>query len=102
MAFEWNGAIISAREFSIGDDDKILRFTGKLPDAAIVNSGTPFIEFQTGAVIEGGDSPIPCITPDSTPAEIAAAYAAWLALPRRFLKLWKQEVENANSPDPKG
>ena len=101
MSFAWNGSTISCREFTIADDDNLLRFTGKLPEDAIVNSGTPFIEFQTGAVIEG-DRPVPLVTPNSTPAEIAAAYEAWTALPRRFLKLWKQEVENADAPDPKG
>lgn len=99
--FEWNGVKISAREFSIADDDLMIRFTGKLPDGAIINSGTPFIEFMTGATVEGGDSPVPRITPDSKPAEIAAAYAEWMKLPRRFLTLWRQEMANADNPAPK-
>lgn len=101
MSFEWNGATIRAREFSIADDDAVQRFSGKLPDGAIVNSGTPFIEFMVGGVVEGGDSPVPRVSPSSTPAEIAAAYDAWKALPRRFLKLWRQEAEDADNPLPK-
>lgn len=101
MTFEWKGATITAREFTIADDDAMLRFAGKLPEGAIVNSATPFVEFQLGAVIEGGDSPVPRITLDSTLTEITAAYNAWQALPRRFLALWRQEVQNADAPDPK-
>lgn len=99
--FEYQGATISARELSIEEDDQIVRLTSKLPDGAIVNSGTPFMEFMVGAVIEKGNSPVPIISADSTPEEVAEAYAAWRKLPRRFLKLWKQEVANADSPDPK-
>lgn len=101
MSFEWNGSKISAREFTIADDDRMMRFVGKLPDGAIVNSGTPFVEYMTGATVAGGDSPVPMISYDSTPAEIAASYEAWKALPRRFLALWRQEVANADAPAPK-
>lgn len=100
MSFEWNGATISAREFTIADDDQMIRFVGKLPDGAIINSGTPFVEFMTGAKVEG-EPLLPMITPNSTPAEIAASYEAWKALPRRFLALWRQEVVNADAPAPK-
>jgi hypothetical protein len=100
MSFEWKGATISCREFTIADDDQIARLQTKIPEGAIVNSGTPFMEFVVGAEVVG-DRFISVVTPNSTPAEIATAYAEWQALPRRFLKLWKQEVENADALDPK-
>lgn len=100
MSFEWENATISARVMSIGDDDEVARFTSKLPPRAIVNSGTPFMEFMVSAEIEG-ESPIPMVTSDSKPDAIAAAYEAWKALPRSFLTLWRQEVMNADNPAPK-
>lgn len=100
MSFKWGEAEISARELSIEDDDQIARMVGKLPSGAIVNSGTPFMEFMVGAQVTG-EFPVPTISADSPLEEVADAYAAWRKLPRRFLKLWKQEVENADSPDPK-
>lgn len=100
MSFEYGGAVITARELSIEDDDNIARLINKLPDGAIVNSGTPFMEFMVGAEIKG-DSPVSRIDADSTPEEVAAAYAAWRKLPRSFLKRWKQEVANADTLNPK-
>lgn len=100
MPFEFNGATISCREFTIADDDAILRFSGKFPDGAIVNSSTPFSEFMIGAVVDG-DSPVPMVTPSSPLDDVAAAYAAWGKLPRRFLRLWRDEVESVENPAPK-
>lgn len=100
MPFEFGGATISARELSIEDDDQIARITNKLPDGAIVKSGTPFMEFMVGAQVTG-EFPVPFISADSTEDAIAVAYAAWRKLPRSFQNRWKQEVARADSPDPK-
>lgn len=100
MPFEFRGGIIAARELTIEDDDQIARLIGKLPPGAIVNSGTPFMEFMIGADVKG-EPPVPMITPESDPSEIAESYAVWKKLPRRFLTLWRQELTNADSPDPK-
>lgn len=100
MSFTFQGATISARELTIGDDDDIQRLISQLPPGAIINSGTPFLEFMVGAVIEG-DSPLPMVTPTSKASEIADAYEAWKRLPRSFMRLWRQEVENVDTPAPK-
>lgn len=99
--FEYNGAKVSCRAFTIADDDAMIRFTARLPEGSIINSGTPFAEWVFGGTVEGGDFPVPSVTVHSTSAEIAVAYEAWIQLPRRFLALWRQEVVNAENPAPK-
>jgi hypothetical protein len=95
MAFEWNGATISAKAMTIGDEEKLGTLVGKL-------TGTPsgryrFAEFQAAALIDG-DSPVRLLREDD-PAELCqAAYEEWRKLPRKFLALWTETlngVENA-------
>jgi len=100
MPFTYRGATIALKPLTIADDDDILLLRTKL-DSGLMNTAEPFAEFMIGAAITG-TPPLTMVTKASTKAEVNASYAEWMALPRKFLFLWKTEVnraENENDPN---
>jgi hypothetical protein len=94
--FEYEGAKISARTLTIGDDETIAVLQGRLTIGTRLYSAVQYFEFVLGAQIDG-DSPVPLVTEASSEAEVMAGLEAWKALPRRFLNQWRAEIARMES-----
>ena len=99
MPFNHNGATISARPLTIGDDNEIDLLSFRLNDETDLYNAQKWAEFMVGAVVEG-DYPLPYVNSKSATEEARHSYAAWQNLPRGFMQKWKAELRKADS-DPK-
>lgn len=97
MSFKYNGATITARPLSIGDDEaatQIAMLVRPTPESPLLVRHVSFGEFQVAAEIDG-EWPIPHISERDSLDTVQAAYAAWRKLPRTFPQQWIRELDAA-------
>lgn len=101
-SFKWGEATISAKELTIGDEEDIGVLMLRLgEDTKTVSSRYGFAEFMFAAEIEGGEPPLPMVTPEDSDADIQAAFTKWRNLPRRFVRQWRETLQAVEtSPKP--
>lgn len=100
MPFTHKGAIISARELSIGDDETISNLAALVKtdlQGFILVKHVRFAEYMIGHEVVSGDEPIPVVAENSPATDVQASYEAWRKLPRTFGTQWKAELERVEN-----
>lgn len=99
--FQWGDATVGVRELSIADEDEITALMLRLGSDSDNASGKyGWAEFNVAAEVTG-ELPFALVTRHDSAKDIQAAWAAWRAMPRRFVQRWRGILNSGDDADPK-
>jgi hypothetical protein len=100
MSFEYQGATITARPLTIGDEEDCQAFLDYFPEGKQTMRVLWFLQFVLAADIQG-EFPVPIPSASAPAQEFLDAYARYRKLPRTFPEQWTKELA-AVEGHPKG